>query len=153
MAQGKADLVPVRKRLDELARKARLPDRKRSLLLADTAMEVLDRLGSAPLSEARESEIMESLERVGVNSDFICDHTNAFTDFVTRLIVARANVGRLEIVPDPGIVLRDGEVAYLKVQASLMKEVRHTSRSYGGFSFRLTKGVYYHIGSLRTWTS
>ncbi len=146
-AQGKTDPVRARKRLDELAREARLSDRTRSLLLADTAIEVLDRVLGDSLPEARESEIVESLECVGVNSDFIRDHASAFEDFLIRLIVARANAGRLEVVRDPAIVLKDGEVAYLQVQASLIKEVRRTTRAYGGFSFRLAKGVYYHVGS------
>jgi len=52
-----------------------------------------------------------------------------------RIIVARANADRLEVVHDPGVMLKDGEVAYLQVRASLMKEVRHSTRAYGRLQF------------------
>jgi hypothetical protein len=146
-AQGKTDLVRARKRLDELAHEAKLSAQTQLLLLTDTANGVLDRLLADSLPEARESEIVSILDSIGVNNDFLRDHATAFADFVVRIAVARANAGRLEILRDHGIVLKDDEVAHLQVRASLMKEVRRTTRTYGGFSFRLAKGIYYHVGS------
>jgi hypothetical protein len=49
------------------------------MFLGDTAIGVLDRLLSDPLSEARESEIVESVERVGIDSDFIRHHATMFS--------------------------------------------------------------------------
>ncbi|MBV8773546.1 MAG: hypothetical protein JO166_14630 [Deltaproteobacteria bacterium] len=148
-AQGKTDSIRVRRRLDELAREAKLPDPTRSQLLADSANEMLDRLLGDSLPKARESEILERIDCIGVTDDFIRGHADAFPDLVIRIAVARANAGQLEVLRDPGIILNNGEAAYLQVHASLMKQVRHATRGYGGLSFRLAKGVYYHIGSSR----
>jgi hypothetical protein len=67
-------------------------------------------------------------------------------ELLSRWQVAMANAGRLITLPDAGIFLKEGEVGHLVVGAELLKEVRHTVRSYGGFSFRLAKGLYAHVG-------
>jgi hypothetical protein len=130
-----------------LATEANLSDETRAPLLAEAASQLIERIGSDSLSEARESELEAYLTALGISADLVRCHTNAFADFVARLLVARANAGRLTVVSTPGIILKEDEVAYLEVLAALMKEVRHTTRVYSGVSFRLVKGVYYHMGT------
>ena len=143
----KTDLVRAQKRLTELETEANLTDETRAALLAEAASQLIERTGGDSLSEEHESELETYLTALGISADLIRGHMNAFADFVARLLVVRANAGRLTVVNAPGIILKEGEVAYLEVQADLMKEVRNTTRVYSGVSFRLVKGVYYHMGT------
>jgi hypothetical protein len=72
---------------------------------------------------------------------------------VTRLLIAEINAGRLGTISRPNILLKKGEIAHLEISAQLMKEARDSRRAYGGFTFRIMRGVYYHVGQSQPLTS
>jgi hypothetical protein len=74
-----------------------------------------------------------------------------FRDVLLRMAVARANDGRLSVIEDPKLMTKKNEVVHLETGAGLMKEVvLHEWRSgSSGFSFRVAKGVRYHVGGTR----
>jgi hypothetical protein len=76
---------------------------------------------------------------------------STFGDLMPRLFVARANAGRLPVLASSRIILRRNEVAHLDAHADLMKEVidREWRSGSSGFSFRVTRGVRYRVGSSR----
>jgi hypothetical protein len=74
-----------------------------------------------------------------------------FRDLLFRLVVARANDGRLAEIENPRLMAKGEEAVYLETPAALMKEVaiREYQGGYGGFSFRVAKGVRYSTGRTR----
>jgi hypothetical protein len=72
-------------------------------------------------------------------------------DLLGRMMIARINDGRLPRVQMPKVMLKKGEVAYLELPASLMKEVvvRETRGAYSSWSFRVAKGVRFTTGGYR----
>jgi hypothetical protein len=74
-----------------------------------------------------------------------------FRDVLQRLVVAKANDGRLDVVEAPNLIVKRNEVVHLEVPAALMKEVvrREYRGGYSGVSFRIAKGVRYHTGGTR----
>ena len=72
-------------------------------------------------------------------------------DVLLRLFVARANDGRLAEIDEPTLLRKGEEAVYLETEAALMKEVaiREYQGAYGGFSFRIAKGVRYSTGRTR----
>jgi hypothetical protein len=79
------------------------------------------------------------------------DFDTRFIDLLYRLVVAKANDGRLDIVETPSLMTKKNEVVHLEVGAALMKEVvqREFRAGSKGFSFRVAKGVYYRTGNTR----
>jgi hypothetical protein len=73
-------------------------------------------------------------------------NADGMMELLSKWQVAMANAGRLVTLQNPGIFLKEGEIAYLVVGAELLKEIRHTVRNYGGLSVRLAKGMYAHVG-------
>jgi hypothetical protein len=98
------------------------------------------------LSEDDEAEIAAASEALALPDEALANTEIIPRDLISRLGVARANADRLETILDPKIMLKKGEIAHLELAAQLLKEVRHTIRQYSGFSFRIVKGVYYHVG-------
>ena len=74
-----------------------------------------------------------------------------FPDILERLVVARANDGRLPALAACSIILQKGEIAHLEASAQLLKwqAVREWKGGSSGFSFRVAKGVYYRTGRTR----
>ena len=87
-------------------------------------------------------------EMLGVQQ---CHFEARCTDLIPWLFVARANDGRLPVLPSARIVLRKGEVAHLETNAQLLKEqvIREWRGRSSGVSFRVAKGVRYHVGASR----
>jgi hypothetical protein len=106
-------------------------------VLADDILSVQEELSLMDLSEAMEIE-QEALE-------------NGFRDIFLQLVVARANDGRLSEIAQPRLMTKGDEVVHLETPAALMKEVaiREYRGGYGGFSFRVAKGVRYSTGRTR----
>ena len=82
----------------------------------------------------------ESLTQVGQHRDIF-----------VRLAVAKVNDGRLDAVESPRLIAKPGEVVYAETVAVLMKEVaiREFQGGGSGVSFRIAKGVRYHVGGFR----
>lgn len=74
-----------------------------------------------------------------------------FADLIPRLVVAKANNGRLGQIESPHIITKRNEIVHLETAATLMKEVvlREFRGGSSGFSFRIAKGVYYRTGAVR----
>ena len=74
-----------------------------------------------------------------------------YRDILFRLVVARANDGRLSEIEEPQLMRKGDEAVYLESAAALMKEVaiREYQGGYGGYSFRIAKGVRYSTGRTR----
>jgi hypothetical protein len=82
----------------------------------------------------------ESLTQVGQHRDIF-----------VRLVVAKVNDGRLDTVGSPRLIAKAGELVHAETSAALMKEVsiRQFQGGGGGVSFRIAKGVRYHVGGFR----
>jgi hypothetical protein len=74
-----------------------------------------------------------------------------FRDLLKRMVVARANDGRLPVMDDAHLIPKKNEVVHQESAAALMKEVvlREWRGGYSGFSFPIAKGVRYRTGSAR----
>jgi len=72
-------------------------------------------------------------------------------DVFTRLVIAKVNDGRLETIESPHLMAKAGEMVHAETAAALMKEVtiREFQGESSGVSFRIAKGVRYHVGGLR----
>lgn len=106
-------------------------------ILADDILSIQEELAFDELAEAMEIDA-QTLQ-------------TGFRDVFFRLVVARANDGRLSEIEDPRLMTKGDEVVYLETPASLMKEVaiREYQGGYGGVSFRIAKGVRYSTGRTR----
>lgn len=91
-------------------------------------------------------------DALGISNEVFQDE---FQDFIPRLYVAKANDGRLPTMRQEQLMgtlmLKEGEVAHMEANASLMKLItkREWQGGYRGFSFKLVKGVRFHTGSVR----
>lgn len=143
------DLASLGRGLPALARRAALS--------ADSELrekiEALKRLIHAliaddQLSEEDEHKLSRAMELVEVDGDAL---STRIPELVPEIVVARINAGRLTPMKDPRLMLKRGEVAYLQVDASLLKEVidREWQGRSSGYSFRVVKGVRYHVGATR----
>jgi hypothetical protein len=76
----------------------------------------------------------------------------AQSDLYVRLQIAALNDGRLPVVDNPQhLIPKKGEIVHFETAAALMKEVavREWRGGSSGVSFRVAKGVRYHVGSTR----
>jgi hypothetical protein len=97
------------------------------------------------LTADEESDFIAVGDALGIDQAMIGD------DLRDRLLVARVNDGRLPALTAPNLMTKRGEVVHAEIDAALMKEVkiREYRGGYGGFSFRITKGVSYRTGRTR----
>lgn len=109
---------------------------------------VLEALADDILSEEEEGRLARVGETLGITQHLL---QTEFRDLVHRLLVARTNDGRMPVLSSPGVILKKDEVAHIEVNASLMKEVtvREWRGGYRGVSFRIARGVRYHVGGAR----
>ncbi len=100
------------------------------------------------LSEEEEHSLLELGGIFGITQQVF---RSKYSDLFFRLVIARLNDGRLPEVTDPHIIAKKGEVVHAETEAALMKEVtlREYRGGYSGFSFRIAKGVRYHVGGAR----
>lgn len=87
-------------------------------------------------------------EALGIGPD---DLQGPYRELLTRLVVAKANDGRLDVVESPHLMTKRDEVVHLEMPAALMKEVvqREWRAGSSGYSFRIAKGVRYRVGNTR----
>lgn len=100
------------------------------------------------LSEEEEQSFDQVITTLGVPPTQLAYELR---DVLFRLIIAQANDGRLPVAPRSDILLKKNEVLHFQIPASLMKQVavREYQGGYSGFSFRIVKGVRYHVGGTR----
>jgi hypothetical protein len=100
------------------------------------------------LTVGEEKALNEVLAALDIPDDaFITTHL----DVGKRLLIARANDGRIEPVADPKLMTKNDEVVYLETAASLMKEVvqREWRGGSAGFSFPIAKGIRFRTDQIR----
>jgi hypothetical protein len=100
------------------------------------------------LSEAEENQLLKLGQALGVDDQEL---QTSQKDILHRLIVARVNDGRLPSLAEPMLLRKKGEIVHAEMNATLMKEItlREYRGGYSGFSFRVMKGVRYHVGGTR----
>jgi hypothetical protein len=133
-----------------------LSDRERTSLRAtwDTRQERVFRgyaetvLADDHLSVQEELGFIELADALGVDQHAL---NGKYRDVLFRLVVARANDGRLSEIDVAKLMRKGEEAVYLETEAALMKEVaiRGYQGGYGGVSFRVAKGVRYSTGRTR----
>jgi hypothetical protein len=76
-----------------------------------------------------------------------------FHEVGRRILIAKANAGRLPEVEDPEVMAKPGEIVHAEVGAALKKEVTLSHREFkgggAGVSFRVAKGVRVRYGGGR----
>jgi hypothetical protein len=100
------------------------------------------------LTSEEEDAFVEVCEALGITQEQL---QNGFGEILSRLMVARLNNGRLQAVAEHKLMTKAGEEVYLEIGAELLKEVsiREWQSGSTGFSFRIVKGVRYHVGQTR----
>jgi hypothetical protein len=106
-------------------------------VLADEVMTVLE-----------EDDLLEVAEGLGFTQ---ADLNTTFTGLMKRLVLARANDGRLPVMDGPQLMAQADEIVHGELPAALMKQValREFRGGSAGFSFRVAKGVRFRTGSFR----
>jgi hypothetical protein len=100
------------------------------------------------LSVDEEMAFQEVAEALGLEPDRL---QSGFRDLLRRLVIAKANDGRLPAIETPNLIPKKGEVVHFETPAGLMKEVtlREWRGGYSGVSFPIAKGLRYRTGSSR----
>jgi len=101
------------------------------------------------LSEDEDERLLAIVSALGLTWEQVLSSDAAIRD---RLMVARANAGRLPSVKSPRLMAKPGEVVHAEYEAQLMKEVtiREWVSGYRGFSVPLGRtGIRYRFGSSR----
>lgn len=147
--RGQLEVVEGVRRLDKLVADAALTPEAITDLRARGITGYMDEaLSDAVLNDEEEHHLATLMAELDVPWVTLAKHS---PDAWPRLLIATINGGRLPTITDPPVMLKAGEVAHQTEQATLLKEVaiREYRGSYGGFSFRVAKGVRYSTGGTR----
>lgn len=100
------------------------------------------------VTEEEEAVFGEVCDGLGISDQ---DLQGRFMPVFQRLVVSVANDGRLSVLEDPQLIAKKNENVHLETSAGLTKEVvqREWRGGSSGFSFRIAKGVRYHVGGVR----
>jgi len=113
----------------------------------DLRQSIRSAVGYDRLSESEERSIVAEARAAGLGDTQIRD---IFGEFGSLLAVARMNAGRLPMVLSPELALRAGEVAYVEVPATLVRESsRNAGRGLTGFKFKIARGTPYPAAGFR----
>lgn len=144
-----ASIEEIAPRLSDLAKQAGLSGSKLEKLNESSLRWYLQKaLEDDYLTEEEEQRMSAIAGALGIDQ---AAFDAKFDDMKPQLVVARVNDGRLPELPNPQIILKKNEVAHISANASLIKEVavREYQGGYRGASFRIAKGVRYHVGGTR----
>jgi hypothetical protein len=126
-----------------------LPDKERRQLTATAFRAYAENvLADDHVSDEEEEAFGEVAGALDVSQTELA---TTFSDVLNRLVIAKANDGRLGAIDEPHIMTKKGEVVHLETSAALMKEVamREWQGGMSGVSFRIAKGVSYRTGAIR----
>jgi hypothetical protein len=146
---GTDDPTTLRKALEEAEPATGLRTKEIDKLKATAFLDYVEKvLADDILNEEEEAQFLSVASSLGVEQE---DLQTEYKYELNRLVVARVNDGRLPEITEPHVLLKAGEVVHLETQAALMKEVaiREYRGGYQGMSFRIAKGVRYHVGGTR----
>lgn len=149
IAAGTQDAQSAAPLLTEAARVASLSAEETKRINAAAFRQFADRvLADDHLTEQEEAELTHVCNTFGFDGDGL---QADFHDLAMRIVIARANAGSLPVLPAPHLICKKGEVVHAEMNAILMKHQtqREYAAGYSGFSFRVTKGVRYHVGGAR----
>lgn len=147
--QDKIDKNDGKRRLEEVSAQARFSENERDKFHAETfrvfATEVLV---DDMLTDTEEEKLLATAGLLGITQERL---QSDFRDVFFRLFVARVNDGRLPTISTERLILKKNEKVHLEMSAQLLKEVAVTEYQggYSGWSFRIAKGVSYHVGGVR----
>ncbi|MDO8531236.1 MAG: hypothetical protein Q7T26_03565 [Dehalococcoidia bacterium] len=131
------------------ATEAKLTDGEQRLI-CDSAFHdfTLQLLADDVLTQDEENKLSTIAPILGVTQERI---EKDFRDLLFRLTIGRMNDGRMPILNKASLLLKKGEVGHIEMVAALLKQVaiREYQGSYSGFSFRIVKGVRYHVGGTK----
>jgi hypothetical protein len=147
LASGELQPAQAASLLEAAGPRADLSESERASLKAGAFRGYTDTiLADDILSEDEEQTFEQTADALGIDQDAMGAQ---FRDVMDRLVIARVNDGRLPEV-EPSFMTKRSEVVHAEVPASLLKEVtireRHGGYRYGGFSFRVAKGVRFNTG-------
>jgi hypothetical protein len=127
-----------------------VPLERRQLIAAEAFRSCADvALADDTLTEQEEADLLAVGDALGIDTAAL---NVDFTDLLARLVVAKVNDGRLDVIAEPARLLpKPGEIVHLQTYGALMKEVaiRQWQGGYGGMSFRVAKGVSFRTGQVR----
>lgn len=149
LVSSTAPVAEIENQLPVLAQQAALSEGERRNLHLGAFRDFLQQaLEDDHLTEQEEARMSELAGALGIDQ---ATFEREFADLVPQMVVARVNDGRLPVLPDVPIILKKDEQAHISVQADLLKEVilREYRGGYSGVSFRIAKGVRYHVGGAR----
>jgi hypothetical protein len=100
------------------------------------------------LSADEEMAFQEVADALGLDPDSL---QSDFRALLRRLVIAKANDGRLPVIETPSLIPKKDEIVHFQIPAALMKEVtlREWRGGYSGVSFPIAKGLRYRTGSSR----
>lgn len=130
-------------------RVAALPDRERRSRGRDAFRVYAENvLADDTLTLEEEFAFLEVSSTLGIDQQTL---NTEHHDILCRLMIAKLNDGRLDLIDSPQILTKKNEVVHLEVGAGLLKEVaiREWQAGSRGVSFRIAKGVSYRIGNTR----
>lgn len=108
-------------------------------------------LADEVVTQEEEDTFYEVCDAVGMGGEDSANDWSSDRDLFFRMVIAKANDGRLDTVSEPHVMTKKNEVVHLEMLAGLMKEVtlREFRGGSSGFSFRIAKGVRYRTGAFR----
>lgn len=133
----------------DAAKVAQLTASEKAQINLDAFTRYVERLlADDHLTDGETRELARVRESLGIDPAAL--HAR-FADLGRRIIIAQANAGTLPTLRSTQLICRRGEVVHAEVAAVLLKEtkLREFRGGYSGFSFRVMKGVRYHVGATR----
>lgn len=136
-------------RMKEIQSSGQLSSSRVSLWNAEAFKLYTNRLLADDILSADEEEEWDTTSDVlGVDNAAL---QTTFREQLFRLIIARANAGRMPVMNGSTLLTKKGELVHIEFPAALMKEVtvREFRGASSGFSFPIVKGVRYRVGGVR----
>jgi hypothetical protein len=149
MADGTAPLVLNLPVLAQLEQRAELSAATQARIADDAVRTYTNRvLAHANLTDAEAGQLEQFARACGIDGAAL---QARLPDVLERISIARANAGTLPAIPSPSMICKKNEIVHLETGAHLLKEhlLREYRGGYSGFSFRIMKGVSYHVGGSR----
>jgi hypothetical protein len=151
VSKGTMALEPALVELAGVSTRTGLKPNELTRIYKQALTDIVQRLlADEVLTVDEEAEFTKAMGALGLSTE---DLNRLDQQLIIKLVVAKANAGRLDELADESVNLmrKRGEVVYIEMPVELMKEVtkREYVGAYGGLSFRIAKGVRFHTGGVR----
>jgi len=134
--------------LSALRRENSITDAEASRIAIDVFREVATEVGSDRKLTREEDNLLRDLQvSLGLRDETI---ESELRELARLRLLSEIQTGMLPMIPSP-ILLKKAEVCHHKEDAELWEDVTKSryEGGYSGFSFRIMKGVRYHVGGSR----